>query len=76
MRKPNTSLTGNKEAPSKHCAQRTAHCVAAPPLWPTYRLRSTEYSPTLDVRAAWQKPSIATLTFRFMGNGEIFKEHT
>lgn len=27
MRKPNTSLTGNKEAPSKYCAQRTVYCA-------------------------------------------------
>lgn len=32
MRKPNTSLTGTKEAPSSHIARGAAHCDRLPPL--------------------------------------------
>jgi len=44
MRKPNTSLSGTKEAPSSLVARGTAHCALrpAPAAEPNYRLRGTE----------------------------------
>lgn len=42
MRKPNTSLSGTKEAPSSLVARGTAHCGPAPATGPNCWLRGTE----------------------------------